>query len=366
MVSMSIHASLAFFFVVIAAGFAPAAAQGRGAPSVIVQEVSEQPFSQRLEALGTLRPKEIANLTLNAADRVTAVYFEDGQRVKEGQTLVALVQREQRAQVEAAEAELREASSRLERLAGLVQYDAGSIADEEAARRDVETSRAQLRQVQSQVRDRILVAPFDGLLGFRQVSVGSYVQPGDVVTTLIDDSVVRLDFGVPATRLFAVQRGTQIFAETDSLRGEVFRGEVTSLNNTIDPETRSVRVRATLPNERRLLKTGMFMRVVVEADPRQALAVPEQAIQPVGPRSFVFIVDPEGVARRQEITIGARYNGLVEVTDGLADGDRVITEGVIRARDGQPVRIIDSILRPPLEATGAGASAASANAGQGL
>ena len=328
-------------------GLASVSAQPRQAPAVIVDTASAHLFSQRIEALGTLLPNEMAELTLNAADRVTAVYFEDGERVEAGRTLVALVQREQLAQVEAAEARLREASARLKRLDGLVEYDAGSLADADAAQRDVDTSRAELRQVQSRLRDRVLVAPFSGLLGFREVSIGSYVQPGDVVTTLIDDSVMRLDFAVPATRLSSVSSGTPILAQTDSMPDEVFRGEVTTLDNTIDPATRSVRVRAILPNQDRSLKAGMFMRVVVEADQRQALAIPEEAIQPVGPRSYVFVVDGEDVARRQEVQIGARYNGLVEELEGLTQGDRVITEGLIRARDGQPVRIIETIRRTP-------------------
>ncbi|MEO1658078.1 MAG: efflux RND transporter periplasmic adaptor subunit [Pseudomonadota bacterium] len=339
---MSIRAITAVFIGLVA-GLTSAAAQPRSAPSVIVAPVTERPFSQRIEALGTLLPKEMAELTLNAADRVTAVYFEDGDRVEEGKTLLTLVQREQLAQIEAAEARLREASARYERFAGLVEYDAGSIMEADEARRDMETSRAELRQVQSLLRDRVLVAPFGGLLGFREVSVGSYVQPGDVVTTLIDDSAMRLDFSVPATRLISVRSGTQIVAETDSLPGQIFRGEITTLNNTIDQATRSVRVRAILPNDDRLLKVGMFMRVVVEADARLALAIPEEAIQPVGPRTYVFVADAENVAHRREISIGARYNGLVEVIGGLSEGDRVITEGVIRARDGQPVTIIESI-----------------------
>ncbi|MEM9285649.1 MAG: efflux RND transporter periplasmic adaptor subunit [Pseudomonadota bacterium] len=331
----------------LVAGIASATAQPRAAPSVIVNTVTEHPFSQRIEALGTLLPKEMAELTLNAADRVTAVYFEDGERVEEGKTLLTLVQREQLAQIEAAEARLREASARHERFAGLVEYDAGSLMDADEARRDMETSRAELRQVQSLLRDRVLVAPFAGLLGFREVSVGSYVQPGDVITTLIDDSAMRLDFSVPATRLTSVGSGTRIVAETDSLPGETFRGEITTLNNTIDPTTRSVRVRAILPNDDRLLKVGMFMRVVVEADARLALAIPEEAIQPVGPRTYVFVVDADDLAHRREIAIGARYKGLVEVLSGLSEGDRVISEGLIRARDGQMVKIIESIERTP-------------------
>lgn len=353
--------------VVIAFGLGHAAlAQGRPPPSVFTVLVEEIAFSQDIEALGTVRPKEQAALTLNAADRVTAVYFEDGQRVEAGTTLVALAQREQLAEVESAEAELREARTRLARLADLVEFDAAAVSDRDVARRDVQTTRAALEQVQSQLRDRVLVAPFDGLLGFRQVSVGSYVQPGDVVATIVDDSVMRLDFAVPAIRLSAITIGTRIVSTTDGLADREFVGTVTSIDNAIDPATRSVRVRADLPNTDRALKAGMFMRVTVNANPRMALSVPEEAIQPIGPESFVFVVNDESVAVRTKVEIGQRQAGRVEILSGLAAGDRVITEGVIRTRDGRPVKVVDAPFAPtnpdaadPIAASGGGARATS-------
>ena len=163
---------------------------------------------------------------------------------------------------------------------------------------------------------------------------------------------------MPSIFLRSLQPGTAIQASTADLRGEVFDGTVATINNAIDPVTRSVRVRATLPNPDRLLIAGMFMQVTLVADPRQALAIPEEAIQPVGPKSFVFAAvsrDGKLVATRKEVTIGARQSGYVEVLSGLEEGDKVITEGIIRVREGAELVLREkSMLLPPTSDAGAG------------
>lgn len=339
-----------------ALALAPVATAQRGGPaSVFVEPVSEREFSREIEALGTLQPKEQVELMLNAADRVTAVYFEDGQRVRAGKTLLSLAQREQAALVQAAEATADEARRQRDRIARLASAEAVSQAELDAAQRDVDSAEANLRALQSRQSDRILVAPFDGLLGFRQVSVGSFVGPGDIVAILVDDSEMNLDFDVPSIALRSVQPGTEIRAETADLPGEVFEGVVATLDNRIDPVTRSVRVRARLPNPDGILRAGMFMQVTVTASPRRSLAVPEEAVQPVGPDSFVWLVQTEGeqqVARRVEVELGQRSGGYIEIADGLEAGDQVVTEGIIRVREGAPVRVRDqSMLYPRAKAS---------------
>ncbi|MEL6245137.1 MAG: efflux RND transporter periplasmic adaptor subunit [Pseudomonadota bacterium] len=347
--------------MLLAAVALPAQAQRGGPAAVFVTDVEEQQFSTRIEALGTLEPKERAELRLNAADRVTAVFFDDGQRVVQGKTLLSLAQREQVALVEAADARADEARRQLERVTRLAAENAVSQSELDEARRNASGAEAELRAVQSRQRDRVLVAPFDGVLGFRNVSVGSYVGPGDVVATLIDDSEMRLEFSVPSIFLTAVSPGSQIDAKTDDLPGEIFSGQVTSIDNAIDPVTRAVRVRATLPNPDRILKAGMFMTVDLTARPRMGIAIPEKAIEPRGPSSFVYVVDDSEtppVARRTQVELGLRQGATVEVLSGLDVGERVVTEGLIRVRDNGPLAIKDeSMLSPGGSSTGARASA---------
>lgn len=344
---------------------APAMAQRGGPASVFAEPVTERTFSRDIEALGTLEPKEQVELSLNASDRITALYFEDGERVREGKTLLSLAQREQLALVESAEANVEEAARQLERVARLATAEAVSQSELDRAERDLDSAEANLRALQSRQNDRVLVAPFDGVLGFRRVSVGSFVRPGDVVATLIDDSEMNLDFDVPSIFTRSIQPGTAIVAETDDLPGEAFRGTIATLDNRIDPITRSIRARARIPNPDRLLRSGMFMRVTVTADPRTSLAIPEEAVQPVGPRTFVWRVTPEGEdlkARRVEVELEQRSDGFIEVVSGLTPGDKIITEGIIRVREGSSVRLQDKrLLEPagPMAGGGAGPGASS-------
>lgn len=342
------------------AWLASAASAQRGPANVFVETATEREFAMRIEALGTLEPNEVVDLTLNVADRVQSLYFDDGERVRKGKTLLSLAQREQIALTEAAEANAEEARQQLDRIERLVERNAVSQAELDEAKRNVNAADAQLRAVQSRQKDRVLVAPFDGVLGFRQVSVGSFVTPGDVVARLIDDSEMNLEFTVPSTFLRSLKPGTEIIARTDDLPGEIFTGQIATLDNAIDPVTRSVRVRATLPNPERTLMSGMFMEIIVTANPRQALAIPEEAIQPIGPKTFVFIVDETGgtpVAKRTEVKLGTLEGGYVEVLSGLEKNTPVITEGVIRVRDGSEVIIRDLSMLLPSTTEGTGPAA---------
>lgn len=342
---------------VFATGVASIASAQRGGPAnVFISPVEEQAFSDRVEAIGTLFPKERVELTVNAPDRVTAVYFEDGQRVRKGQTLLSQAQREQLAAIEGAEATLKDSESVVERMRPLVEDGAVSQLMFDQAKRDFEVARSQLTTVQSRQKDRVLVAPFSGVLGFRQVSAGSYLTPGDPVATLIDDSIMQLDLAVPANFLTAIEAGLEISATSISLPNEVFKGVLVSIDNEIDPVTRSLKVRARLPNPEQRLKPGLFMSVTLFTAPRTSLAIPEEAIQPLGSKSFVFVAErtEKGItANRHEVKTGSRQDGMVEIISGLDLGDNVITEGIIGVREGALVKVQEKSLLLPSDAIAA-------------
>lgn len=337
----------------------PTLGGGPRAANVFVETLQTREFASRIEALGTLTPNEQVDLTLNAADRVQSVYFEDGQRVSQGQTLISLAQREQRALVEAEEARVAEARQQLERVNRLISSRAVSQSEVDEAQRDLDSALAQLRAVQSRQKDRVLIAPFDGVLGFRQVSVGSYVQPGAVVARLVDDSEMNLEFAVPSIFLRLMGEGTEVTATTDDLPGQSFTGTIASVDNAIDPVTRTVMVRAKLPNPERTLVSGMFMNVTASADARRVPAVLEEAVQPVGPKKFVFVIeDRDGVdvSVRKEVQLGVYQDGYVEVKSGVDAGTRIVTDGIIGVRDGGPVKIQSPDILTPDTGAVSGAS----------
>ena len=322
---------------------APAHAQGRDGPEpVFVQAAARTTFVDRVEALGTLRAKDTVSLTATVTDTVTGIYFDDGVRVSAGDTLLTMADGEVRAQLEEANAEVEESRSQYERARSLVDQGTVSRSVLDERRRAYDTAVARRRAIQSRLEDRVITAPFDGVVGLRRISTGALVSPGDVITRIHDDSVMKLDFPVPSTFLDALAPGIRIVARARALEGREFRGEISSLDNEIDPVTRSIVVRALLPNEDRSLKPGLLMSVELMKNPREAVAVPEGAIVPLARDTYVFVVadGPDGpVAQRRRIETGTRRPGAVEVTSGLAPGELVVIHGTLRLRPGQPIEI---------------------------
>ncbi len=186
------------------------------------------------------------------------------------------------------------------------------------------------------IAEREIRAPFSGVTGLRRVSPGALVTPGEVITTLDDISVMRMDFQMPALKLSAVAEGQTVEAYSDAL-DERFRGTITAIDVRIDPIGRNISVRAEIPNPDGKLKPGMLMRLALITDQRDALMVPEEALQSIQDRHYVWVVDSEQRAKRQQIELGMRKPGYVEARHGLDPGDKVISQGFTTLRDGVKV-----------------------------
>ncbi|MBI1359405.1 MAG: efflux RND transporter periplasmic adaptor subunit [Alphaproteobacteria bacterium] len=317
--------------------------RGGGAVGVVAVPAELREFSSQVEALGTLAPREQVVLSVNAADRVTSVNFEDGQRVKKGQVLLTIKSDEEQAQLEQAKATAADALETYNRNLRLSANQAISQADLDKSRAATDSAAANVRSLQARLSDHILLAPFDGVLGFRKVSLGAYVSLGQPVATLVDDSEMRLEFGVPSIYLSRIAPGVKIEARTADVPDRIFHGTLTSIDNAIDPVTRAVKVRATLPNKDGVLKSGMFMTVDLMPQPHQGLAIPEISIVAEGSDNFVYVVDETrqpAVAVKTAVTVGIREKGTLEITDGLHPGDLVVTDGVLKVRADGPVKVL--------------------------
>ncbi|MDZ7751370.1 MAG: efflux RND transporter periplasmic adaptor subunit [Gammaproteobacteria bacterium] len=309
---------------------------------VIVATVEEAPFEDRIEALGTLRANESVALTASVTEKVGALHFDDGDRVEKGQLLAELVNAEQRAQLLEARALAGEAERQYRRVKSLVAQGtaAESLLDERL--REWETARARVAAIESRLANRLVKAPFAGVVGLRNISVGALVEPGDLITTLDDLSVMKLDLAVPSIHLATLVPGLGVEAVTSAYGESRFSGEVHSIDSRVDPVTRSVVVRVLLDNAEGLLKPGMLMQVTLRKNPRRTLVILEGALMPVGRDQFVLVAVPAGDGHRAErraVRIGSRRTGEVEVLEGLAAGEQVITHGTLRARPGQPVTV---------------------------
>jgi len=203
---------------------------------------------------------------------------------------------------------------------------------------------ARMDAARARLADTYIRAPFAGRVGLRRVSLGALVTPGTVITTLDDTNTIKVDFAVPEMQLGSLARGQKVVARTSAYPGRDFSGTVASIDSRVDAATRSVVVRATVPNRDGALKPGMFMTVELTQDERPALVIPEEALVPEQARQFVFVAK-NGVADKREVTLGRREPGFVEITDGLAAGEAVVIEGTLKLRHGTPV--IEAGQEPP-------------------
>jgi len=318
-----------------AAGSSQGALSARAVPVVTVA-VEERPLAVEIEALGTARANEAVEVTSKTGNIVTAIRFQEGQRVQRGEVLVELDGAQARADLAAARAALKESQSTWTRSQDLFARQALSESQLEQIEATLRANEARVAAAEARVADTVIRAPFSGTVGLRRVSVGSLVNPGSVITTLDDVSVMKLDFDVPETFISVLEPGLEVEATSIAYPGMTFRGAVDPIDSRVDPVSRSVTVRARLPNEERRLKPGMFLAVRLSREPSPALVVPESAIVPERGSVFVFVV-ADGTAERREVMIGRRQPGRVELLRGVSAGERVVVEGTQKIRDGSNV-----------------------------
>lgn len=314
---------------------------GMGQTTVTVAVVAREMLADDVESVGTAQANESLNLTAKVSDTVTAVHFSDGGFVEQGDVLVELTNNAEAARLAEARAAEADARRQYDRLQSLIDTNLISQTDLDDVRTRWETAEARLEGVIANMDDRLIRAPFTGILGFRNISGGSLVTPNTVITTLDDISTIKLDFNVAEVYLAQLQPGQSIKANSIVYRGQEFGGIVTSVGSRVDTATRSVQVRAEIENSAGLLRPGMLLTVDLTLNPRDAIVVPEAAVVPSQGRQYVFVVDEESVARRVEVELGRRRPGQVEIVSGVVPGQRVVTQGIAQVRPGSRVRIVN-------------------------
>lgn len=315
---------------------------GRGGQQVAAATVEPRAFTDTIEVLGVAKGRQSITLTAANTELITRVMFRDGQRVARGAPLVELQAGEEEAAVVEARAELEQARKAYDRWRELSERGYAPRAQVEQFEAAYRTAQARLQAAQARRGDRVIRAPFAGVVGLSDVAPGTLINPGAPIVTLDDLSVVRVDFEVPERFLGAVREGGSIIAAADALQGSSFSGRIAELDTRIDERTRAITARAEFANPGGLIRPGMLMRVQVVEEGRQSLAVPEAAVQFQGDSAAVMRIVPQGertVAQRVTVAVGAREGGFVEIRDGLRSGDRVVASGLNRVQPNQPVRV---------------------------
>lgn len=321
---------------------------GRGGPgggrgqTVSEAVIGARAFTDEIRVLGVARGRRSVNITSSTSELITRVLFTDGQRVAAGTPLVELQAREEDAGIIEARAQVAQAQRQYDRYRTLADRGIAPRVTAEDAETALETAQASLTAAQARRGDRLIRAPFAGVLGLSSVTAGTLVNPGGVITTLDDIDVVRVDFPVPERYLGVLRPGAPIRATIDAYGDETFGGRIALIDTRINEQTRAVTARAEIPNPGGRIRPGMAVRVAVQQGQRTAPAAPEAAVQYEGDGAFVYRIargDEGSTAQRVEVETGSVEGGFVEILSGLDVGDRVVGSGLNRIQPGAPIRV---------------------------
>ena len=310
-------------------------------------KVIKTPVIDEAVASGTLRANETVNLRSEVAGRVVRLGFTDGARVTKGTILVALDASLSAAEAEQARAELSLSKANFDRTAELAQRNFVSASAKDQAAANLKVQEAKLKLAEAKLAKSDIRAPFNGVMGLRNLSPGDFVKDGADLAIIEDISTMKVDVRLPERYFGRVKPGMAIVLTLDSMPGKTFTAKLAAIDAQIDANGRSLLARGQLANPAGALRTGMFARarLVLRENP-DALVIPEEALIPQGAEVFVYRIEA-GKAMRTTVKPGSRTDGKVEILSGLAEGDQIVTAGQLRLqRDGQEVRVIDPSKRP--------------------
>jgi membrane fusion protein (multidrug efflux system) len=328
-----------------AAASSPAGGRGgAGGQVTLVAVTTVQPrvFEDTIEVLGVAKGRRSVTLTAATTQLVDRIHFTDGQRVAQGAVLVELRSSEQDAGITQAQARLVEAQRAYERYRTLGSQGWASKAQVEQYEAAYRSAQADVTAARARQNDRLIRAPFAGVVGLSDVAPGALVNPGAPIVTLDDVSVIRVDFQVPERYLAQLREGQTLLATADAYPGQTVQGRIARLDTRVDERTRAITARAEFPNAAGRLKPGMLVRVGISRGRRDSPGAPETAVSVQGENAFVYVLKAQGertVAEQRPVVTGTRQQGFVELREGVRAGEQIVAQGLHKLQPGQAVRI---------------------------
>ncbi|HDR9075739.1 efflux RND transporter periplasmic adaptor subunit [Burkholderia vietnamiensis] len=311
--------------------------------TVVVKPQADAPT---LEAVGSLEAVRQVTIAPEVAGRVVDIRFVAGSRVSAGQTLVQLYDAPEQAKLAGLQAKADYTRRQFDRAVQLVPNGAEPKATFDARRYELDAARADIRETRAVITQKLIRAPFSGVIGLRRVNLGQYLNPGDPIATLTDLGVLYANFTVPQKELSRVSLGQTVRVTTDAYPGRTFEGHVTAIEPQVGDETRNITVQATVTNTGQLLRPGMYIDAHLALPGRDAvISVPDTAVQTSQAGDTVVVVEQRdgrgvGVARVRQVRAGARERGRIVIEDGLRAGDVVVTTGQLRVAPGAKVQAL--------------------------
>lgn len=312
---------------------------GGGMPPTAVEtvKVKESALPSQFETIGSLRADESVVVRPEVAGRIRQIHFTEGEPVVAGRLLFTLDDALTRADLNEANANLQNTRRAYARANELATRQLIARADLDTKQAELAVNQARAASARTRVDKTLIRAPFSGVTGLRQVSIGDYVNAGQELVPLVRLDPIELDLRAPEVVLSSLAVGQDVLFGVASFPKETFSATVVAIAPTIDAGGRSVSLRARLPNPQQKLRPGMSARVRITLDERSsALLVPEQAIWPQGEQKMVYLVVAD-TAKLVPVTLGARQPGMVEITSGIKDGDEIVVAGQLKLFDGAKV-----------------------------
>jgi membrane fusion protein, multidrug efflux system len=344
------------------AGFKEAAIKGyfashRPPPAPVeISTAKRTDVPQFLAAIGTITADQQVNVTTQIAGQVQQIYFSSGQRVKKNDKLLQLDDSPERADLANFQAQARLAEANLDRSLELAKNNFAAKQTVDQSRSILDQAKAQIQRTQAIIDQKLILAPFDGVLGIRQVNLGQYIGPGTNIVSLTNLQILHVDFKLPEQAASSLSAGQDVDISSDAARGKTFRAKINAIEPRVSETTRTLSIRATLANPGETLRPGMFADVSVVLPPKEnAITVPVTALDATLYGSSVLILEPEGnpaeklfKLRRETVTPGLYFGNQVEIAKGLKGGETVVASGQTKLQTGALVTPVDTTaLIPP-------------------
>lgn len=305
---------------------------------VNAQIVKPHLLTDEILVTGRLVPDEEVNLSFETSGKITDIYFAEGSHVKRGELLAKVNDRQLQAQLKRLKAQIPLAEDRVFRQNALLKRDAVSKEAYEQVKTELATLNADIENIKANIDMTELRAPFDGIIGLRQVSAGAYASPTTVVAKLTKVSPLKVEFAVPERYAREVKKGTNLDFRVEG-KLDAYHAQVYATESSLDPETHSLTIRAIYPNRNGELLAGRYTDIKLkQKEIEDAIAIPSEAIVPEMGKNKVFVYR-SGVADPVDVVIGIRTEAEVQIVQGLVAGDTILISGTLQLRKGMPVEI---------------------------
>lgn len=306
-------------------------------------QAQEQRVTDQFEALGTIEAIEAITVVSEIDAIVTSLPFEEGSFIKRGEVIAQLDDSQLAAEFARTEALFQQSKSTYDRIKKIVEQKAGTLQDLDDAAAALNVAKANLALAKARLAKTKITAPFDGIIGARKVSVGSFLRTGQAITEMANIDEIRVTFSAPERFLSQLKRGAEVNVSTTAYANNNVKGKIFVIEPVIDPATRNVLIVARVSNPGKRLLPGMSANIsAVLSERPQAITVPSEAVFANGDQSFVYVVQPDSIVKQIPVKLGLQLSETVEVVDGLKQGQTVVRAGHQKIFDGAKVMPISS------------------------